>query len=103
LVVTQLYGLARPTSDVDVIELPPREAAETLMQIALQGSALHQKRRLYLDSVGVAAVSENYEDRLIEMFPGVYRYLRLMAFDPYEIELSMFHGIAKMMATMSGF
>jgi hypothetical protein len=32
-VVTQLYGLARPTADVDVIELAPREASETLMQI----------------------------------------------------------------------
>ncbi|QNI35845.1 hypothetical protein [Edaphobacter albus] len=35
-VVTQLYGLARPTADVDVIELAPREASETLMAIALQ-------------------------------------------------------------------
>jgi hypothetical protein len=69
-VVTQLYGLARPTADVDVIELAPKEAAETLMQIALQGSPLHRKHRIYLDRVAVAAVPENYEDRLIEMFPG---------------------------------
>lgn len=34
-VVTQLYGLGRATADVDVIELAPREASETLMQIAL--------------------------------------------------------------------
>lgn len=27
-VVTQLYGLARPTADVDVIELAPREASD---------------------------------------------------------------------------
>jgi hypothetical protein len=87
-VVTQLYGLARPTADVDVIELAPKEAAETLMQIALQGSPLHRKHRIYLDRVAVAAVPENYEDRLIEMFPGAYRYLRLMALDPYDIALS---------------
>lgn len=31
---------------------------------------------------------ENYADRLIEMFPGVYRHLRLMALDPYDIALS---------------
>lgn len=36
-VVTQLYGLARPTANVDVIELAPREASETLMPIASQG------------------------------------------------------------------
>ena len=87
-VVTQLYGLARPTADVDVIELAPREASEALMQIALQGGPLHRKHRIYLDRVGVAAIPENYEDRLTEMFPGAYRHLRLMALDPYDIALS---------------
>src|ERR1700753_101241 len=78
-VVTQLYGLARPTADVDVIELAPREASDTLMQIAMQEGPLHRKHRIYLDRVGVAAIPENYEDRLTEMFPGAYRHLRLMA------------------------
>jgi hypothetical protein len=87
-VVTQLYGLDRPTADVDVIELAPREASETLMQIALQGGPLHQKHKIYLDRVAVAAVPENYEERLTEMFPEVYRHLRLMALDPYDIALS---------------
>lgn len=87
-VVTQLYGLDRPTADVDVIELAPREASETLMEIALQGGLLHRKHRIYLDRVGVAAIPENYEDRLTEMFPGGFRNLRLMALDPYDISLS---------------
>lgn len=87
-VVTQLYGLARPTADVDVIELAPKEASETLMQIALQGGPLHRKHRICLDRVGVAAIPENYEDRLTEMFLGAYRHLRLMALDPYDIALS---------------
>jgi hypothetical protein len=87
-VVTQLYGLARPTADVDVIELAPREASEALMPIAMQGGPLHRKHRIYLDRVGVAAIPENYEDRLTEMFPGAYRHLRLMALDPYDLALS---------------
>lgn len=58
------------------------------MQIALQGGPLHHKHRIYLDRVGVAAIPENYEDRLTEMFPGAYRHLRLMALDPYDIALS---------------
>jgi hypothetical protein len=29
-VVTQLYGLERPTADIDVIELAPREQADRL-------------------------------------------------------------------------
>ena len=87
-VVTQLYGFLRPTADVDVIELAPREAWVTLMELAMQGGPLHRKHRIYLDRVGVAAVPENYEERLSQMFPGTYRNLRLMALDPYDIALS---------------
>jgi len=47
-VVTLLYGLERPTADVDVIELAPRAAAETLMELGIRGGPLHQKiPRLY--------------------------------------------------------
>lgn len=87
-VVTQMHGLGRPTADVDVIELAPRESSETLMQLAGPGGPLHRKHRIYLDRVAVAAIPEDYEDRLIEMFPGVYRNLRLMALDAYDIALS---------------
>src|ERR1700748_3513870 len=82
-VVTQLYGFARPTADVDVIELAPREGSEHLLAIALQGGPLHRKHLIYLDRVGVAAIPENYEERLTEMFPASYKHLRLMALDPY--------------------
>ncbi len=71
----QLYGRARPTADLDVIELAPREASETLMAIAFQGGPLHRKHRIYLDRVAVTAISENYEYRLAEMFPGSYMCL----------------------------
>jgi hypothetical protein len=87
-VVTQLYGLKRPTADVDVIELAPRKAAETIMALGLLGGPLWKKHHVYLDRVAVAAVPENYEDRLVEMFPGAFRHLRLMALDPYDLALS---------------
>jgi hypothetical protein len=32
---------------------------------------------VYLDHVGVAKVPDDYEDRLTEMFPGVYKNLRI--------------------------
>jgi hypothetical protein len=70
-VVTQLYGLERATVDVDVIELAPQDAADTVMTFALRGGPLFRKHLVYIDRVGVAAVPENYEQRLIEMFPGV--------------------------------
>lgn len=87
-VVTQFYGLDRPTADVDVIELAPRESAETLMALALRGGPLSRKYLIYIDRVAVAAVPENYEERLVEMFPGSYEHLRLMALDPYDLALS---------------
>ncbi|MBW8747890.1 MAG: hypothetical protein JF584_10075, partial [Acidobacteria bacterium] len=87
-VVTQMYGLERSTADIDVIDIAPRTASDRLMDRALQGRPLHRKHRIYLDRVAVASIPENYEDRLVEMFPGAYRYLRLMALDPYDIALS---------------
>lgn len=87
-VVTQMYGLKRPTADVDVIELAPKEASDRLLQLAQQGGPLHHRHRIYLDRVGVAVVPDRYEERLVEMFPGAYRNLRLMALDPYDIALS---------------
>jgi hypothetical protein len=33
-------------------------------------------------------VPENYEDRLTEIFPKVFKHLRLLALDPYDLALS---------------
>jgi hypothetical protein len=71
-VVTLLYGLERPTADIDVIEPAPRAAAEAMMELGIRGGPLHQKYRIYLDRVAVATIPESYEDRLVEMFPGTY-------------------------------
>jgi hypothetical protein len=87
-VVTLLYGLERPTADVDVVELAPRAAAEIMMELGIRSGPLHQKYRVYLDRVTVAALPESYEDRLVEMFPGAYRNMHLMALDPYDLALS---------------
>ncbi|SNT35113.1 hypothetical protein SAMN05421770_10852 [Granulicella rosea] len=87
-VITQFYGLDRATSDVDVIELAPPSAASTILTLGYRGSALSRVHRIYLDRVAVASIPEDYEDRLVEMFPGAYRHLRLMAVDPYDLALS---------------
>ena len=58
-VVTQLYGLDRSTADVDVIEVAPREAADTMMSLALRGGPLSRKHLVCIDRVGVAAVPQN--------------------------------------------
>jgi hypothetical protein len=87
-VVTVLYGLARPTADVDVLAIAPRGEAEHLTDVAGKGSALHRRHGLYLDLVTVVTVPEDYDRRLVEMFPGAFKRLRLFTLDPYDIALS---------------
>ena len=85
-VVTVVYGLERPTSDIDVLTLVRRPAG--LFDLAGLGSELFVKYRVYIDPVGVATLPENYEDRLTEVFPATFESLRLFALDPYDIALA---------------
>jgi len=87
-VVTQLYGLARATADLDVLLIAPREQRAPLLELGVQGGALHRKYKIYLDYVAVAKVPEDYEERLTEMFPGAFKHLRICALDPYDLALS---------------
>jgi len=41
--VTVLYGLARPTADVDVVSITPRVAGAPLLRLAGKGSELHRR------------------------------------------------------------
>ncbi|MFY9725787.1 MAG: DUF6036 family nucleotidyltransferase [Bryobacteraceae bacterium] len=86
-VVTQLYGVARTTSDVDFLAVVPNVMSE-LMKIGGKGSDLHQKHRVYLDAVTVATPPENYEDRLVPMFLGAWRRLHLFALEAHDLALS---------------
>lgn len=87
-VVTVLYGLLRPTADVDVIAITPRSEIEPLMDLAGQGSALHRKHKVYLQLVGVATVPDEYEERLTDISPAAFKHLRVLALDPYDLALS---------------
>jgi hypothetical protein len=87
-VITMLYGLARTTVDVDVLPAIKRSAWRRLADLAGKGSELHRKYGAYLDFVTVATVPEDYDQRLTEMFPGAFRRMRLLAFDPYDLALA---------------
>jgi hypothetical protein len=87
-VVTMLYGLARTTVDVDVLPATGSSAWGNLADLAGKGSELHRKYGIYLDFVAIATVPEDYDQRLTEMFPGTFRHLRLLAFDPYDLALA---------------
>jgi hypothetical protein len=85
-VVTVVYGSVRSTADLDAIATVQKDPR--LLAYAGQGSPLHRKHKVYLDPVGVAPLPEDYEDRLTEIFPGLFKRLRLFALDPYDIALT---------------
>lgn len=87
-VITLLYGLPRPTGDVDTLLIHPAGQQAQLLEKAGKGSELHAKHRIYLDFVTIVDAPYNYDERLTEMFPGVYRHLKLMALDPYDLALT---------------
>ena len=87
-VLKQVYGVPRPTQDVDTLAVIPREQSANLIEKAGRGSPLHLKHKIYLDIVTICDPPDLYEERLTEMFPGVYRNLRLLALDPYDLALA---------------
>lgn len=87
-VLGALYGLPRPTGDVDYIAAIPSGSVTALERTAGQGSALNERHGLYLQHVTVADVPENYADRLTELFPGSFPRLRLLALDVHDLILA---------------
>jgi hypothetical protein len=71
-----------------VLEIAPKDAGRPMLELGMQGGPLHKKYKIYLDHVSVAHVPENYEDRLTEISPKVFKHLRLLALDPYDLALS---------------
>lgn len=87
-VVTQCYGSARETNDLDVVVLAPGEQSAVLVERARKGSELHRRYKLYLDHIAWVKVPENHEERLTEILPGAFKRLRLCVLDPYDIVLT---------------
>jgi hypothetical protein len=48
-VVAEYYGLARPTSDVDIIQVRGASNAADVLRIGGKSSALAKKHRVYID------------------------------------------------------
>ena len=86
--IAMLYGLPRPTVDVDYLTAVPLDEAGSLESLAGMGSALHARHGVYVQHVGIVAVPESYEDRLMPIFPSAYRFLRLFGLDGYDLALS---------------
>jgi hypothetical protein len=87
-VITLVYGFSRPTGDLDVLEIAPKDIGLRILALGMRGSSLHKKYKIYLDRVGMAHVPEDYEDRMTEIYGGVFKQLRLFGLDPYDLALS---------------
>jgi hypothetical protein len=87
-VISLLYGLPRPTGDVDYISAVPRNQIEELERLAGRESKLARKYKVYLQHVTIATMPEDYESRLTEMFSGRFKKLKIFAPDPYDLALS---------------
>jgi len=81
-------GYRDQPGDLDILLVLPSESQATLVALAGRNSDLHQKHGVYLDVVTVATCPDNYEQRLVEVFPGTLRHIRLFALDPYDLVLA---------------
>ena len=86
-VLAALYGLPRPTGDLDYISATPSAARQEIEEIAGLGSRLSKKYQLFVQCVGVADYPEDYENRLILLDLG-FQNLRLWVLEPYDLVLS---------------
>jgi Nucleotidyltransferase of unknown function (DUF6036) len=83
-----LYGLPRPTADVDFVEIRPATASDELIGIAGEGSEIGRRHRLYFHRVSVADYPSDYEDRLIDITPRGFKKLRLRIFEVHDVVLA---------------
>lgn len=86
-VLTIIHGFERRTGDLDYIGIIPIQARHSLEQFAGRGSALSSKYGLYLQAV-TTDLPDGYEARLIELWPGAFKHLRLFALDAHDLALS---------------
>ena len=87
-VLAAIFGLPRPTGDVDYIAAIPSVALADLERIAGRDSVLAQKHGLYFQYVTVADVPEDYAGRLTPLYPGQYSRLRLLALEVHDLVLA---------------
>ncbi len=87
-VVAEYYGLARPTSDIDVIQVRGASDVEDLQRVGGKGSPLAKKHKVYIDIVTVADVPERYEERLIDVYVGEFRNLSIRVFERHDLALA---------------
>ncbi len=83
-----VWGLPRPTGDVDIVEVEPSGAAEELLDLAGEGADLSKRYRLQFHKVTIAEYPDSYASRLVDMTPERCRRLRLRGFEAHDLALA---------------
>ncbi len=87
-VIAEMYGLERPTADVDILHGTKGVNAPELKRMAGRSSELRERHKVYLDIVTVVSYPDNYESRLVDLFPERFRRLHLKAFERHDLVLA---------------
>jgi len=88
-VVTMQYGLSRTTADIDILTAIPPGRLSELQRYAGEGSDLHRRFGVYLQPVRIVTYPENYETRLIRMWPDhAFEHLGLFALEAHDLALT---------------
>ena len=86
--VVQAYGLERATADIDVLCAVPTSSSSRLVEVAGKESKLRRKHGIYLDVVTVATSPVDYASRLVPLYPGQWKRLRLLALEAHDLALT---------------
>ena len=87
-VISEFYGLERPTADVDILQTTKGTEPARLSALAGKNSVLHKRHKVFIDVVTVASVPERYESRLLDLAPGSFRNLHLKALERHDLILA---------------
>jgi len=87
-VLASLYGMPRPTDDLDYISIVPCGSFNEIEDLAGRGSKLCKKYKVFLQHAGgVVDLPESHEERLTPLDLGLQK-LSLKVIEPYDLALS---------------
>lgn len=86
-VLAAMYGLPRPTRDMDYIEITPIDRELELLSIAGPESRLAKKHRLFIERTTIAQYPDEFESRMDTLDLGLQK-LKLHVLGPYDLALS---------------
>jgi hypothetical protein len=88
-VLAVLYGLPRPTDDLDYVSIIPRDSFAEIDRLAGRGSPLSKKYKVFLQNVGsIPDLPENYDERLTALVGLDLPQFSLNVLAPHDLILS---------------